>query len=320
MASSIPVIDLSQPIDDVAPIIDAACKDTGFFTVINHGVPRAVVGDTFDAAKRFFEMPLADKLEVKRPRPEQNRGFIAQGTETLSRLAGKESPPDYKEVFTVGPEVPDEPYYQDPAAYPNFAPNLWPRQMPEFKPTLMRYMGAVEAMAHRILQACSIALDLDRDFFVPKVDRGISMFRIISYPPYATKPLAGQLRAGVHTDLSLLTILTSNEAIGGLEVRNRAGNWVAPPTRSDSFVVNIGDMMMRWTNDRWVSTPHRVVNPPDATAGPTHRFSLAYFMLPNYDAVIEAVPGSDQPKYEPISAAAYRTSRFAATANSTPRM
>lgn len=127
--------------------------------------------------------------------------------------------------------------------------------------------------------------------------------------------------APANTDLGMLTILKNEPAEGGLEVRDLAGRWHAAPVVDDGFIVNIGDLLMRWTNDRFISTLHRVANPADGRPG-TNRLSVAYFVAPNYDAVIECVPtcqGPDRPaKYPPVTVAGYRNARFAATAAPSP--
>jgi isopenicillin N synthase-like dioxygenase len=138
------------------------------------------------------------------------------------------------------------------------------------------------------------------------------------YPATSDPPLPGQLRAGEHTDLGMMTLLHSDNAIGGLQVKRRDGRWVDAPVVPKAFVVNLGDMMMRWTNDRWVSTPHRVVNPPEDAGATGRRLSVGMFFIPNYDteiACIETCHTPDAaPRYAPISVADYRTARFARTA------
>jgi isopenicillin N synthase-like dioxygenase len=315
---TIPVIDLSAGDAACSETIGRACRDTGFFVVINHGVQATLLNDVYRVAEGFFDLPLADKAKAARPRPEQNRGFQAVGTETLSRLAGIETPPDYKEVFTIGPfDLPDDTYYTCDAAYPNFAPNLWPERPTEMKMTLTQYWRSIVPLATRLLSLCAQALDLPSGYFAPYVDRHVSMLRLISYPGYRDAPQPGQLRAGVHTDLNMLTLVHSNSDVGGLEVRDRSGRWVAAPYRPEAYVVNIGDIMMRWTNDLWISTPHRVANPPQGWR--ERRISLPFFFQANYDAVIECLPTCRSPempaKYPPITVGAYRTERFARTAN-----
>jgi len=157
--SAIPVIDLAQPSAAVANAINQACVETGFFTVINHGVPASLIATVYAVAEGFFDLPMAEKMKVARPRPEQNRGFIALGAEVLSRLAGSDSPPDYKEVFTIGPfDLPATDYYTVPAAYPHMAPNLWPEQPTTLQPVLREYWAALTNLSHRLLRHCAVAL------------------------------------------------------------------------------------------------------------------------------------------------------------------
>jgi isopenicillin N synthase-like dioxygenase len=136
------------------------------------------------------------------------------------------------------------------------------------------------------------------------------------YPAPQAAPLPGQLRAGAHSDLGMMTLLYSDNDVGGLEVMNRAGRWVRVPVIDGAFTVNLGDLMMRWTNDRWRSTLHRVVNPPGAANDLSRRLSIGMFFIPNYDAVVAPIAGhGEAPKYPPITVADYRTSRFASTAS-----
>jgi isopenicillin N synthase-like dioxygenase len=319
---AIPIVDLSDPDADrlTRRIVDA-CTDTGFFGVVGHGVPRANIEGALQAAREFFALPLDEKLRVRRPRPELNRGYIATGTETLARLAGRETPPDHKEVFTVGSEhcPQDDPYYTREAARPHWGPNPWPERPAGFRERVLAYQAAMQALTDRLMTIFCRALELPPDYFAERSVRAPSQLRLIHYPPYLGPWEPGQLRAGEHTDLSLLTIVHSdNNAIGGLEVRNRDGEWVAAPD-FDGFMVNLGDTMMRWCNDRWKSTPHRVANPPHAGAQGSERMSLAYFHIPDYDTLIECVPscvGAGRPaRYAPITMGDYRASRFARTAN-----
>lgn len=303
----------------VAEAVRTACESIGFFAIRGHRVPDEVVSDLRASARAFFALPVEEKAKVARPRPEQNRAWHAEGTETLARLAGNESPPDYKEVFAMGPpDVPDEPYYTAaPGAYPNYAPNLWPARPEGFEAAWRAYWREMEALQEVLCRIFAVALDLPEEFFLRFIDRHCSMLRALYYPPQKTAPLPGQLRAGAHTDLGMLTVLKNEAAAGGLEVRDLAGRWHAAPVVEDGFIVNIGDLLMRWTNDRFVSTLHRVVNPP-AEAVSSSRLSIAYFVAPNYDAVIECLPtcaGPGRPaKYPPVTVAGYRNERFARTA------
>ncbi|HTZ35108.1 MAG TPA: 2-oxoglutarate and iron-dependent oxygenase domain-containing protein [Stellaceae bacterium] len=295
--------------------IAEACETIGFFGVTGHGVPREVIDGLTAASYRFFDLPLAEKLRVKRPRPEQNRGYIPAGDERLARLRGVETPADLKEMYAIGPfDLPDEPYFSGPAAYPSFAANLWPARPAALRPALEAYWRAVERLAGTLCRCFALALGLPIDFFAAKTDRHISQLRLMHYPPPERAPLAGQLRAGAHSDLGMMTLIYSDNDVGGLEVMRRDGTWVAAPRTADAFVVNLGDLMMRWTNDRWRSTLHRVVNPADGEALRSRRLSLGMFFIPNYDAEIAPLPGTGAPRYAATTVAAYRTERFARTA------
>jgi isopenicillin N synthase-like dioxygenase len=319
--AAIPIVDLSADPDAVVRAIVAACTDTGFFGVTGHDVPAATVAGALAAARAFFALPLEEKLRVRRPRPELNRGYLAPGTETLARLAGRETPPDHKEVFTVGPETFDagDPYYSCEAARPHWGANPWPERPAGLRDAVLAYQREMERLTGRLMALFCRALGVPDDHLARRSRRAPSQLRLIHYPPYDGPWQPGQLRAGEHTDLSLLTIVAADHnSVGGLEVRDRHGDWVAAPD-FDGFMVNLGDTMMRWCNDRWVSTPHRVANPPPAAGGGADRLSLAYFHIVDYDSVIECLPScvdaAHPARYAPITMGEYRASRFARTAN-----
>jgi isopenicillin N synthase-like dioxygenase len=274
------------------------------------------VRGAYEAAQQFFALPLDEKLRVRRPRPEQNRGYIPNGEETLARFTGAEAPPDLKEIFAIGPDaVPDAPYYTCKAAYPSFAPNLWPERPAQFQQAILDYWAALQTLSRTTARIFARALELPETWFDRYLDRDISMLRAIQYPEPKGPALPGQLRAGAHSDLNMVTFIRNEASAGGLQVRRRDGEWVEAPSLPGSFVVNLGDLMMRWTNDRWASTPHRVAMPPEGRAKGSDRLSLIFFLTPNYDASIECIPSctgpGDPPKYAPITTAEYRTARFA---------
>ncbi|MDF1790973.1 MAG: 2-oxoglutarate and iron-dependent oxygenase domain-containing protein [Thalassobaculaceae bacterium] len=328
--SGIPLIDIKPCIDGtdpqamrkVAHALRDACEHTGFFGVTGHGVPGAEIEALQSAAYEFFDRPYDEKMRVKRPRSDQNRGYIATGDETLARLAGNETPPDLKEIYAIGPfDHPGDAYHTGPESYPSFAPNLWPDAPATLRPAMQAYWRSIERLAKSIARGFALSLDLAPDHFEALIDRNTSQLRLMHYPAPTTPPVPGQLRAGAHTDLGMMTILTSDNDIGGLQVKPRGGDWTDVPLFDDAFVINIGDLMMRWSNNRWVSTPHRVVNPaqPDGQGLPTsRRLSIGYFFIPNYDTEIACLPGcasEDRPaRYEPITVQNYRTARFASTA------
>lgn len=324
--TEIPVVDLSDSFKDeagfhaCAEAIARACEDTGFFGIVGHGIRPEVIAAALAAARGFFARPLDEKLRVQRERPELNRAYITFGTETLARLAGNETPPDFKEVFTVGPEdyVEDD-YHTCAAARPHWGPNRWPDAPADFRPQVLGYWDGMQRLKLHLTRLFAHVLGVDADYFPSRMTRSPDQLRLIHYPPNAGAWEPGQLRAGEHTDLGLLTIVYSdNNTIGGLEVRNKEGGWVAAPD-FDGFMVNLGDTMMRWCNDRWKSTPHRVANPLPAAGGNADRISLAFFAIPDYDTTIECLPSctdaAHPPLYPPVTMGEYRAARFARTAN-----
>lgn len=321
MLTTVPVIDIAPflggtPAGRARTVeqIGRAGEDIGFFTIVGHGVPADLTRRMYEVSRAFFDLPLEEKLRVKRPKPEQSRGYIGVGDENLSySLAGGTT--DLKEFFAIGPvDVPDEPYYTCAAAYPSFAPNLWPERPAALRAVWTEYYRTMERLGARIMGMFALALDLPERFFEDKIDRHISGIRVNHYPDQREEPRPGQLRAGAHTDYGALTILLSENVPGGLQVQNRLGAWVDVQTLPDSFVINIGDLMQHWTNDRWTSTLHRVVNPPRHRALGSRRQSIVFFFQPNYDAMIECLPGCSGPgnpaRYEPVTSGEHRLRKF----------
>ena len=326
MSSGFPVIDLAAVRGslvsaaarlDIARQVAAACEEIGFFAVTGHGVPRGVIADLVAQSYAFFDLPPAEKLAVKRPRPEQNRGYIAPGEERLARLRGDETPPDLKELYTIGPfDLPDTAYFTGRRPTRASRPICGRRARQGLRPALQAYWHELDRVARILCRIFADALDLAPDFFDDKTDKHISQLRIMHYPPPEAAPLPGQLRAGAHSDLGMMTLLYSDNDVGGLEVMDRAGRWVRVPVIEGAFTVNLGDLMMRWTNDRWRSTLHRVVNPPQAANDRSRRLSIGMFFIPNYDAVVAPIAGPARRRnIPPITVADYRTSRFASTAS-----
>ncbi len=303
----------------VADAVRAACGTIGFFAVTGHRVPPNAIEAMRATSRAFFDLPMAEKMKVARPRPSRTVRIMPRGTETLARLAGNDSPPDYKEVFAIGPpDVPaDDPWYHTlPDAYPNCAPTCGQPNRP-----VSSWRGVPTGPRWRICKIRSATSSrrrsaLPEGWFDRALARHCSMLRALNYPAQATPPAPGQLRAGAHTDLGMLTILKNEAADGGLEVRDLAGRWHEAPPCEEGFIVNIGDLLMRWTNDRFRSTLHRVGNP--RSGGGARRLSIAYFVAPAYDTLIECLPTcqtADAPeKYPPITVATYRNARFARTA------
>lgn len=291
----------------VAAEIDHACREIGFFSITGHGITDADLDAMRAVTRGFFGQPLADKLQIAPPRGQKGiRGFRAVGDESLSYSLGEAAPPDLKETFRIGHIEPGEDAYAERARASYYAPNLWPQQPADFRTVWTRYYRQMEQLAALLMQSFAVALDLPESFFSDKIDRHISHLQANLYPAQSDAPLPGQLRAGAHTDYGSLTILLQENVAGGLQVRTAGGDWVNVQTAPNDFVINIGDLMAMWTNDRWVSTLHRVANPPrDIDADRTRRMSLVFFHQPNYDAEIACLSTcqtADEPaKYRPTT-------------------
>ncbi len=321
----VPVIDIGPFLDgdasgraQVVGEVRAACEGIGFFTIAGHGVDPDLIGALRDAARAFFALPDAAKQAVRQPKEGVPRGYRAIGDEGLAYGAGEETPPDLKEVFHLGPpDFPGDDYHNCAAAAAHFIDNLYPDEPPQFREVVTRYYRTVEELCRRIEEIFALALDLPDAFFQPYTDKQIGALRIIHYPPTETAPAPGQLRAGAHTDYGTFTVLLSENRPGGLQVRTRAGDWIDVSTPEDAFVINIGDLMMRWTNGRFVSNPHRVAIPPDDADAETDRLSVVFFHHPNYDAEIACIPtcASDDnpPKYRPVFSGPYRVAKYTST-------
>jgi isopenicillin N synthase-like dioxygenase len=318
--SAVPVIDVSGLAGDaaarrdVAARIGAACESIGFLCITGHGVPADLIGRVRAAALAFFDLPEADKRRIA-VRPPSYRGYIPLASEGLARSLGrKDAAADLKEAFSMGPvDVPDDAYHTGPDARPHFLPNVWPPEPADFGPAFEAYYRVLARLASRLLGGFALALGVEENWFADKIDRHISNVRALHYPAQPATIEPGQLRAGEHSDYGSLTILLTEAAAGGLEVRNRRGEWEAVPHVPGSFVVNIGDLMAQWTNDRFVSTLHRVANPPREAN--TRRLSIAFFHQPNFDALIDCIPGCAGPgrptRYAPITSGEHRLMKVA---------
>lgn len=321
MSVSIPVIDLSaarsgDPLArrDVARRIDKTCVHTGFFTITGHGVPAATVKALRYKAHAFFALPLEEKRRAVHRVPTTPRGYRALGMEALSYGNERETPPDLKEYYHFGRETwPDEPYFTGAKGRHYFIRNLWPREPAGFAEAAAAYYTEMETLAALLLRLAALGLGLEEGFFDDKVDRHITAMRLNFYPEQGEAPQARQLRAGEHTDYGCFTILNGENVPGGLQVLTRDGAWIDVETDPDSFVVNIGDLLMRWTNDRWVSNPHRVINPPAAVAGRSRRLSMAFFHHPNYDALIECIAPPGAARHPPVRSGEYRELKYRQT-------
>jgi isopenicillin N synthase-like dioxygenase len=306
----VPVVDLTA--SDAPRVIADACERVGFLTIVGHGVPAHVIDDAWTTARRFFDLPLADRMEVAMPYAGYPYGYSPMSGETLAASLGRLSLPDLKESFAIGPVEPPQHRFADADEEFAWSANLWPTALPELRPAWETYYSAMSALSGRLLSLMAVALGLDADWFAPMIDRHTSAMRALNYPPAAGAP-PEQLGASAHSDYGTLTVLLADPDQPGLQVEAPDGSWHGVHPERGALVVNLGDAMARWTNDRWRSTMHRVLVPVG------RRQSIAFFHNANWDAVIECLPpcrGADgSSTHPPIAAGPHLMQKFRATVN-----
>lgn len=307
----LPVIDISalyaadaQAQKRVAQEIDQACRTWGFFYIKGHTIAQAEIDAVIAAGKAFFAQPLERKLEIDITQSRHHRGYGAIATEQLN----PDLPGDFKETFDMSFHLPAD----DPdvlAGKPLRGPNRHPDLL-GWQALLEGHYQRMHQLSLTLLRAIASALGAEPDFFVRRFERPISALRLIHYPP--RQGVANLSKgAGEHTDYGCITLLYQ-DPVGGLQVRNLQGHWLDAPFIEGTFVVNIGDMMARWSNDRYKSTPHRVISPEGVD-----RYSMPFFCEPNPETIIDCLPGchneANPRKYEDVRCSDYMLGRFAQT-------
>lgn len=314
--ANIPIIDIGPFIrheagaEQVVRDIEIACRTIGFFLIKGHGVCPIITEKLYDLARAFFDQP--DEIKIARAtKTAHDMSDIIGGLhfspiaeEALAATLGQKTPGDYKESLNFGP---------------NLMGGLWPSKTNGLKEAFAAYFSQMEKLALSLRQIFCCAIGLPQDYFEDDFIDHLSALRVINYPEQEKVPLPGQLRAGAHTDYGFMTILRSEDAPGGLQVKTRDGCWLDAPNIDGAYVINIGDAFMRWTNDHWISNIHRVANPPQiATAGDiaggqqhrtSRRQSIAFFLNPNSKTSIECLEpfkkDGQSAKYEPITYGEY---------------
>ena len=298
----IPVLDWSEAQTDrdgFRAALGAAVRKTGFFLLAGSQVPEELRADVLRLADVFFNQPRADKARLSILDTPHYRGWGKPGDESLDETRPEV---DTKETFNIGYDLaPDDPRVL--AGEPFRGVNRWP-DIPGFADTMLAYYDACQAQASALLSVMAEDLGLPRDHFAALFTEPLSAMRLLHYPP--ATGAENEIGAGAHTDYGAITLLMT-DGEPGLQVRPRGGDWTDVPSVPGAFVVNIGDCLMRWTNDIYVSTPHRVLPPQ------RQRRSVAFFCEANPDALVAALPGTGIAKYPPIRAADYLASRLEAT-------
>jgi isopenicillin N synthase-like dioxygenase len=304
-SKEIPIIDVAamvatlsdDSIADVARQMNEACRGSGFFYLSNHGIPQPVIDRAFAEHRKFHALPLEEKLKLKRN--QWHRGYVAEGGNIARASARFEAAklPNRLESFGIRHEVPEN--HPDYKRRPLQGPNQWPDD-PAFKEGVLAYINALRDLGMKLLRPMAVAMGEDREFFVPFFSPPCTNLRMLHYPPAPPMNPDGRFGIHPHTDYGFLTLL-AQDTTGGLQVRRPDGSWIEATPVPGTLVINVGDMLARWANDVFNSTPHRVISP----AVSTDRYSMAMFFDPNLDSMIQTRPqfveAGQQPKYETIN-------------------
>jgi len=304
-AAEMPILDLKDWIagGSIEPLVEqfkSACTNTGFFYVKNHGIPQEVVDGVFEATRRYYSLPMEERLKDKIDE-RFRRGFMPYG---VTQHPGHK--PDLKESYELGIDLP----LTDPdvkAGLPLHGPNRWPADKPWLKDAAETYFAHTTELGMRLLRVFATALGQPEEFFLQWCNKPMVQARLFHYPPQSS-PTTLELGAAAHTDYGMLTLL-AQDPIGGLELRTRSGEWVAAPYLEGTLVINLGDMVKVWTNETYVSNHHRVANRTGR-----ERFSIPTFFNLDYNAPVACLPqfqSADKPaKHAPIKSGDYLVKRF----------
>ncbi|WP_329095281.1 isopenicillin N synthase family dioxygenase [Streptomyces sp. NBC_01439] len=322
-AAQIPVIDLG-PWRSGGPAarartadrVDEALREAGFLLVAGHGIDPALPARIREAAGRFFRLPASAKAPYAVP--VGGRGWLGPGAEANSYAEGAASPPDLKESWSFAAE--------DPTGIPSvdaewFAPNVWPAELPELRPLVTEYLRLMRSLSDELLELLAVALGLADDHFTRHTSHPTWGFNLNWYPgtEIVGPPLPGQFRIGAHTDFGTVTVLDRQLGAGGLQIHTEADGWQDAPYDPAALTVNIGDLMARWTGDRWRAGRHRVLPPPAHT--PTEELiSLVYFYECDPHTRVESLPAPvGRIVHEPVDSHAYLRGQLDAISVATPQ-
>jgi isopenicillin N synthase-like dioxygenase len=312
MTDTLPIIDLRRWTEGslgervaVAFAVDQALRRFGFLLLTGHGVPTELVSATRDGGRQFFGLPTDVKAAYATT--VGGYGWIPPGAEANSYASGKASPPDLKETLATRlPAGEIATWNQKQATMP------WPVELPELEATLTTYLRCMQDLAMQLLELFACGMGLDDDALTRWARPPSASMNINHYPSLRAtgEPAPGQFRIGPHTDFGVVTILDRQPGYGGLQIQLLNGEWIDAPYVADAFTINIGDLLARWTGDRWRSTPHQVL-PPSSHDADEDLCSLVYFFSANPEARIETLPVGGPRVYEPIVAQEYIKSRLA---------
>jgi len=301
-ADTIPIIDLGpylagEPgaLQEAGRQLRHALTEIGFYFIVNHGVPRARIDEAFRQAARFHALPLDEKMKVRIDK--HNVGYLPMKGDTLrTSVVETVTRPNLNEAFFVARDLSAD--HPDVVADKRFrSANQWPAELPGFRQSVMAYCDALETLVTKLIRLYAVALDLPPQWFDAAFADLQYKLRMTHYPPQEAMA-ADDFGIAPHTDTSFLTVLAPNE-VPGLAIRTQNGEWIDAPAIPDAFVVNGGQLLLRWTNDRFLATPHRAIN---RSGG--ERYALAFFCDARIDWPIAAVPtcvGPDKPPKYPTT-------------------
>ncbi len=296
--SEIPIIDMAPMFGEDKPAkikmakeLRDACVNVGFFYLKNHNVPAPLTAGVRKQTEEFFSLPEDTKYKYDIGKIKRHRGFVPVGALT----AGPDEDPDQQEGYEVALELPEsDPDFRNGSKL--FGPNVWPDELPDFQKDVYNYFDAIFDLGCTLFSAFALALELPENYFEKELSKPIAQLRLLYYPPAEKEKSDPTMGIGAHTDYECFTILWQTEP--GLQVQNRANQWIEALPIEDCFLVNIGDMMMRWTNNLFRSTPHRVV-----TRTTNKRYSFPFFFAANYDTVVSCLDNctseDNPPAYPP---------------------
>lgn len=303
MTQQIPTLDIQRFTTDRSAFVQAlgdTYAEWGFAGISGHGIDPELIARAMVVAEQFFALPADTKVGYKSTYGGA-RGYTPFGVE----VAKGAQHVDLKEFWHVGREVEGTP------RYPQLLPNAWPSEVPEFKPVMLALYDALDQLGRQVLRALALYLGQEETYFEDKVDSGNSILRALHYPPVQDEGTPS-VRAAAHEDINLITLLVGSRQ-SGLEVLSQKGDWVPISIIPGTIIVNIGDMLQRLSNHVLPSTTHRVVNPAGAAAQES-RYSIPFFLHPNPDASLDALPEcvtAENPKrYPPITANEYLEERL----------
>ncbi|GAB2268369.1 hypothetical protein Dimus_003332 [Dionaea muscipula] len=312
--SNLNCIDLSDSdIENSVSLLKQASLDCGFFYVVNHGISQDFMDEVFAQSKKFFSLPMSEKMSVLRN--EKNRGYTPLHDEHLDPVNQVNAIGDYKEGYYIGVEIPED----DPKAQKPFCgPNVWPAAdlLPGWRRTMEEYHQQALEVAREVAKIIALALDLDAAFFdkTEMLGDAIATLRLLHYGGQVSDPSKGIYGAGAHTDFGLITLLATDDVVGlqickDKDAKPHIWEYVAP--LKGAFIVNLGDMLERWSNCIFKSTLHRVIGHGQ------DRYSIAFFVEPSLDCIVDCLPTckseSNPPKFAPISCLSYLSQRYKET-------